>query len=176
MPGTLLVMLHIWSYLTLVSTGNEYFHFKDGKAAQRVWITNSRTRSLQVSEPGFIPDTPDALDINGPALIFSSFLKKMAFIIFLMFIYLWLCPKEPFFLAHEFFVAVCGFQNCGMGAWFPRGTWNLSSLTKDGTHVPWWSLNHWTTREIHYLLFLETPSPMWLVIEARSDAVKSNIA
>ena len=106
----------------------------------------------------------------------SSFLKKMAFIIFLMFIYLWLCPKEPFFLAHEFFVAVCGFQNCGMGAWFPRGTWNLSSLTKDGTHVPWWSLNHWTTREIHYLLFLETPSPMWLVIEARSDAVKSNIA
>ena len=81
-PGTLLVMSHIWSYLTLVSPDNEYFHFKDGKAAQRVWITNSRTHSLQVSEPGFIPDTPDALDINGPALTFSSFLKKMAFIYF----------------------------------------------------------------------------------------------
>ena len=81
-PGTLLVMSHIWSYLTLVSPDNEYFHFKDGKAAQRVWITNSRTHSLQVSEPGFIPDTPDALDINGPALTFSSFLKKMAFIFF----------------------------------------------------------------------------------------------
>ena len=79
-----------------------------------------------------------------------------------MFVYLWLCHKESFFSAHGFFVAVCGLHGCGMGAWLPRGTWGLGSLTGDGTHVPCigrWSLNHWTTREIPYLLFLEILSP-----------------
>ena len=33
-----------------------------------------------------------------------------------------------------------------------QGMWDLSSLTKDQTLNPWtgrWSLNHWTTREVH---------------------------
>ena len=32
-----------------------------------------------------------------------------------------------------------------------RGTWKLSSLTRNRTHAPWigrWSLNHWTAREV----------------------------
>ena len=36
------------------------------------------------------------------------------------------------------------------GFW-PRGMWDLSSLTRDGTHTPCLgrqSLNHWTAREV----------------------------
>ena len=39
-----------------------------------------------------------------------------------------------------------------------RIMWDLSFLTKDGTHVPciWkWILNHWTTREIHSCCYKE---------------------
>ena len=34
---------------------------------------------------------------------------------------------------------------------WPRGMWDLSSLTRDRTHTPCtgrWSLNHWTAREV----------------------------
>ena len=34
---------------------------------------------------------------------------------------------------------------------FPCSMWDLSSPTRDGTHVPCigrWSLNHWATREV----------------------------
>ena len=37
------------------------------------------------------------------------------------------------------------------GAYLLHGTWVLSSLTRDGTHVPCIArqmLNHWTTREV----------------------------
>ena len=37
---------------------------------------------------------------------------------------------------------------------WPRGVWNLSSRTRDGTHTSWierQSLNHWTTREVPHL-------------------------
>ena len=38
-----------------------------------------------------------------------------------------------------------------VGALLPWGIWDLSSLTKDGAHIPWVArqmLNHWTTKEV----------------------------
>ena len=43
------------------------------------------------------------------------------------------------------------FSSCGPWAWLPDGMWDLSSLTKDRTHVPCIGrqiLNHWTTSEV----------------------------
>ena len=40
---------------------------------------------------------------------------------------------------------------------WPRGMWELGSLTRDGTGISWigrWSLNHWTTRGIPSKLIL----------------------
>ena len=40
---------------------------------------------------------------------------------------------------------------------WPRGMWDLSSLTRDGTRIPCigrWSLNHWTAREVPAQLFI----------------------
>ena len=39
---------------------------------------------------------------------------------------------------------------------WPRGMWNLSSVTRDRTRSPCigrWNLNHWTTREVPLALF-----------------------
>ena len=39
---------------------------------------------------------------------------------------------------------------------WPHGTWNLSSPTRDWTRTPSlevWSLNHWTTREVLFCFF-----------------------
>ena len=39
----------------------------------------------------------------------------------------------------------------------PQGTWGLSSLARNQTHIPCparWILNHWTTREIPIFAFL----------------------
>ena len=50
-------------------------------------------------------------------------------------------------------VVVCRLSSWGaLGAQLPCGTWDLSSLTMDGTRVPCIGrriLNHWTTREVH---------------------------
>ena len=46
--------------------------------------------------------------------------------------------------------------SCGAWAQLPHGMWDLSSLTRDRTHVPCigrWILNHWTTREVPYICF-----------------------
>ena len=54
-----------------------------------------------------------------------------------------------------------GFSSCSMWALLPHSVWDLSSLTRDRTHIPCigrWILNCWTTREIprvlHFLLLL----------------------
>ena len=44
------------------------------------------------------------------------------------------------------------------GAQLPRGTWDLSSPTRDRTHVPCTGrriLNHWTTREVPHMICFE---------------------
>ena len=50
---------------------------------------------------------------------------------------------------------VPGLSSCGAQASLPCGTWNLSSLTRDQTYVPWigrQTPNHWTTREVLWFL------------------------
>ena len=45
---------------------------------------------------------------------------------------------------------------------WPRGTWDLSSLTRDQNHGPWTgrrNLNHWTAREVPLIQIF---SPFWL--------------
>ena len=52
-----------------------------------------------------------------------------------------------------------GLSSCSIQAWFPRGTWDLSSQTRDWTYVPCIGsqiLNHWTTREV--------PKPVTLLL------------
>ena len=44
-----------------------------------------------------------------------------------------------------------GFCICGRWAWLLRGTWDLSSQTRAGTHIPSVGrqiLNYWTTRKV----------------------------
>ena len=44
-----------------------------------------------------------------------------------------------------------GLSSCGAWAQLPHGMWDLSSLTRDQTHIPCigrWILNHWTAREV----------------------------
>ena len=50
----------------------------------------------------------------------------------------------------------CGLSSCGAWSQLPRGMWDLSSPTRDRTHVPCigrWILNHWTTREVPIFIF-----------------------
>ena len=58
--------------------------------------------------------------------------------------------------------AVCKF--CSSTAWIslPRGMWDLSSPTRDQTHVSYIArqiLNHWTTREVSLETTLHCESP-----------------
>ena len=57
-----------------------------------------------------------------------------------------------FFGCTGFCIAMHRFFSCGTReAELPHGMWDLSSLTRGGTHVPcigMWILNHWTTREV----------------------------
>ena len=44
-----------------------------------------------------------------------------------------------------------GFGRCSVQAWLLHSMRHLSSLTRDGTHIPCtgrWILSHWTTREV----------------------------
>ena len=51
-------------------------------------------------------------------------------------------------------------SSCIVRAQLPRGVWDLSTPTRDQTHIPCigrWILNHWTTREVpisHFFLAL----------------------
>ena len=52
-----------------------------------------------------------------------------------------------------------GLKGCGMRALFSRSVWDLSSLTRDRTHIPCigrQSLNHWTTGKFQYFLFMSS--------------------
>ena len=55
------------------------------------------------------------------------------------------------------FTNVLQYGFCSMFRFWPQGMWDLSSLTRDPTHIPYigrWSLNHWITREVPVLGFL----------------------
>ena len=46
---------------------------------------------------------------------------------------------------------------CYILVFWPRGMWDPSFSTRDGTHTPYigrWSLTHWTAREVPLILFL----------------------
>ena len=55
-------------------------------------------------------------------------------------------------------VELCELSSCGMRAQLPHGMWDLSSLTRDRTHIPCigrWILYHWTTRKVPTYLILQ---------------------
>ena len=55
------------------------------------------------------------------------------------YLFIWLC-----WVVHEL-------PSCGAQAQLLCSMWDLSSLTRDGTHIPCiarWILNHWTPREV----------------------------
>ena len=57
-------------------------------------------------------------------------------------------------MARGIFIAAPGLQSTW--AYLPCGMWDLSSLTRDRTHVPCIGrriLNHWTTREVPELIY-----------------------
>ena len=70
-----------------------------------------------------------------------------------------------------------GFSSYGVWTWLPHCMWDLSSLTRDRTHIPYsgrWILNHWTTREISSSPFFfpssvmpEPPLPEHMAFHAR---------
>ena len=50
-----------------------------------------------------------------------------------------------------------GFSSCAWAPWFPSIMWDLSSLTRDQTLVPYIGrriLNHWATRQVLQLVML----------------------
>ena len=66
----------------------------------------------------------------------------------------WFCFSGCFLLL---FCLCWGFRashqlsSCSTWAWLPHSRWDLSSLTRDRTHVPCirrWILHHWNTREV----------------------------
>ena len=59
-------------------------------------------------------------------------------------------------------------SSCGVWALLPRGMWDLSSLTRDQTHVPWTGRQifyHWTTREVPLIVILIHISVMTYDVE-----------
>ena len=51
----------------------------------------------------------------------------------------------------DYLTVACGLCSCGKQAWLLCGMWDLSSLTRDQTHIPCIRrkiLNHWTIREV----------------------------
>ena len=60
-------------------------------------------------------------------------------------------------VACRILIAMLGLiSSCDMWASLPCGMWDLSSLTRDQTHIPctrWRILNHWTTREVPEAFF-----------------------
>ena len=85
---------------------------------------------------------------------------------FHVYLFIWLC--WVLVAAHEIFIASYrvfhGLSSCGAWAQQLSGMWDLSSPTRDQTHVPCiarWIPNHRTTREVPGRMFLtgDTQSP-----------------
>ena len=57
----------------------------------------------------------------------------------------------------EVFIVACRLLSWGAETKLPQGMWDLTSLTRNGAHVPCierQTLNHWTTREVPIFLYL----------------------
>ena len=76
-------------------------------------------------------------------------------------------PGKPIFLSFLKYLfiylaasgLICDMRDLSLcaRAWLPHGMWDLSSPTRDRTHVPCigrWILNHWTTRGVPSIYFL----------------------
>ena len=109
------------------------------------------------------------------SFLLSFFFKNIyLFYFYLFYFYIWL--RQVLVEALGIFhctagfslVVACGFffslvearglSSCGMRAYLPRGMWNLSSPTRDRTHVPCIGrriLYHWTTRQVPISSFLQ---------------------
>ena len=61
-------------------------------------------------------------------------------------------------------VVMCGLSTCSLWAQLFLGTYDLSSLNRDQTHVPGigrWILSHWTAKEVALICFLECEGKGW---------------
>ena len=88
-----------------------------------------------------------------------SFLKNV-------FIYLFIWLHRVLVAARGIFIASCGsvchrLSSCGIRAYLLRGMWDLSSPTRDPSHVPCiarWIIYLWATREVLIQSFLKLVS------------------
>ena len=100
---------------------------------------------------------------QGPLLVELQNISKEIFIFFLFG-----CGGKSQVRHPGSFVATHGLlSSCdsgGLSSWggwvsLPQRMWDLSFLTRDGTHVHClgsWILNHWTTREVSQKIFMES--------------------
>ena len=73
-------------------------------------------------------------------------------------------------------------SSCGVQAQLPCGMWDLSSLTRDRTHVPCIArriLYHWTTREVLWFasffpIFVSFNSSAYLIALAKTSSIILN--
>ena len=101
--------------------------------------------------------------------------KKPVFFSFSLFLFLTIWWGQVLFAACGIFVAgfslvavsgqkACGLSSCGTGFICPAAWGNLSSLTRNQTHIPClgrWNLNHWTLRKSPFFSLSFLRSLLW---------------
>ena len=73
------------------------------------------------------------------------------------------CVQSSHVVARGLLSAVCKFSSSIAWISLPRGMWDLSSPTRDQTHVSYIArqiLNHWTTRKVSLETTLHCESPI----------------
>ena len=108
----------------------------------------------------------------------STLFREASILLFLFlyfFKYLFIGWGQVLFAACGIFVAgfslvavsrqkACGLSSCGTGFICPAAWGNLSSLTRNQTHIPClgrWNLNHWTLREVPVFLLIFLKVQLW---------------
>ena len=87
--------------------------------------------------------------------------------LFFKVIHLFIWLHQVLVEVHGIFIASCRIFHCQTWAQLLCGIWDLSSPTRDETHVPCfakWILNHWTIREVPHPMLLVLYDPATLTI------------
>ena len=93
-------------------------------------------------------------------------------------IYLFIWLHSVYFQHGGLFVGLTVFSSCGTQAWLPHGRWDLSSQTRDQTHVPCIGrqiLNHWTTKEVPLFPFVIVQNSNWCVLFEDQSKLKQRV-
>ena len=112
--------------------------------------------------PGVAPRNSPALAATESTVCFPT--SPLVFILFKKYLFIWLTQvlvaARRIFMAsvRDLFILVCILSSCGSCAQLLCSMRDLSSPTRDRTHTPYIAgqiLNHWTTREVPFLLLLD---------------------